>query len=217
MMVRDEKKGTEALAVGARIHLQPAGTRSTDRYEVAVRGWDEGKFVLMDMPEGKGAREAFKVGTEWVARSILLGKAYGFKTEVAKTQFDPKPLVFLRYPDSIEALAIRKHKRVSTFVIGSLSRVAENGELRENVECIVRDLSKGGCLVEADNDFSVGDKVALTFVLPNGEPVNSIPGEVRNIRPSEEKRFAGGVMFSEDADQKCAVDSFFDSVGGEER
>jgi hypothetical protein len=212
-MVREENKGTEALAVGARIHLQPAGKPTADRYDVAVRGWDEGRFVLIDMPEGKGAREAFKVGTEWVARSILLGKAYGFKTEVTKTQFDPKPLVFLRYPDSIEALAIRKHRRVSTFAIGSVSSVAADGEVGSSVECVVRDLSRGGCLVEADVDLSVGDKVALTFVLPNGARVENIPAEVRNIRPSEEKRFTGGVMFSEDADQKRAVDSFFDSVG----
>lgn len=215
-MVQDEKKGTKALAVGARIHLQPAGKPTADRYDVAVRGWDEGRFVLIDMPEGKGALETFKVGSEWVARSILLGKAYGFKTEVAKTQFDPKPLVFLRYPDSIEALAIRKHERVSTFAIGSLTSVAENGEVGDSVECVMRDLSRGGCLVEADVNLSVGDKVALTFALPNGEKVAQIPGEVRNIRPSEEKRFAAGVMFSEHADQKRAVDSFFDSVRGQQ-
>lgn len=216
MMVRGEQKGAEALAVGARIHLQPAGTPGADRYDVVVRGWDEGRFVLTDMPDHKNAIETFKVGTGWVARSILGGKAYGFETEVIKTQFAPKPLVFFRYPDSIEALAIRKHKRLNTFVIGSISSVAETGEALDSVECVVRDLSRGGCLVEADIDLSVGDKVLLTFVLPNGERVESIPGQVRNTRPSEEKRFTGGVMFSEDADQKRAVDSFFDRTVGEE-
>jgi len=211
-MVRGDQEGVEALAVGARIHLQPARTRTADRYTVAVRGWDEGRFILTDMPDGKGAVKTFQVGTEWVARSILVGKAYGFKTEVTRTQFDPKPLVFFRYPDSIEALAIRKHQRVNTFVIGSLSSVAQEGGVRDSVECIVRDLSRGGCLVEADLDLSVGDKILLTFVLPNGEIVESIPGQVRNVRRSEEKRFTGGVMFSEDADQKRAVDAFFDRM-----
>ena len=213
MMVRGEQKGVEALAVGARIHLQRAGIPTADRYDVTVRGWEDGRFVLTDMPDHKNAIETFKVGTEWVARAILLGKAYGFKTEVTRTQFDPRPLVFFRYPDAIEALAIRKHERVSTFVIGSVSSVAETGEALDSVECIVRDLSKGGCLIEADIDLTQGDKVLLTFVLPNGERVEGIPGEVRNTRPSEDKRFTGGVMFSEDAAQKRAVDSFFDSVG----
>jgi len=216
-MVRDQEKGAEAFAVGARIHLQPAGAPSADRYDVAVRGWDVGRFILTDMPNDKKAVETFKVGTEWVARSILLGKAYGFRTEVIRAQFDPRPLVFMRYPESIEALTIRKHERISTFVIGSLSSLEETGKVLDTVECVVRDLSRGGCLTEADIDLSVGDKVALTFVLPNGERVENIPAQVRNTRPSEEKRFTGGLMFSEDADQKRIVDSFFDRMAGGQR
>jgi hypothetical protein len=213
-MVRDQEKGAEALAVGARIHLQPAGVRTADRYEVAVRGWDVGRFILTDMPNEKKVVETFKVGTEWVARSILRGKAYGFRTEIIRVQFDPRPLVFLRYPESIEALAIRKHQRINTFIIASLSRLEESGTVLDTVECVVRDLSRGGCLAEADIDLSVGDKVALTFVLPNGERVEGIPAQVRNTRPSDEKRFTGGVMFSEDADQKRIVDAFFDRMSG---
>ncbi len=216
-MVREEQEETEALAVGARVHLQPAGARSADRYEVQVRGWDVGRFILTDMPNEKKAVETFKVGTEWVARSILFGKAYGFRTEVIRAQFDPRPLVFFRYPDAIEALRIRKHERISTFVIGSLSSLDETGKMLDTVECVVRDLSRGGCLTEADIDLSVGDKVALTFVLPNGERVEGIPAQVRNARPSEEKRFTGGVMFSEDAEQKRIVDSFFDRTAGGQR
>ena len=215
-MAQDERSRSEGLTIGARIHLQPAAGGREDRYEVVVRGWDETRFILIDVPDTKEAAEKFTAGSEWVARYILSGKAYGFKTDVIKIQFDPKPLIFLGYPGRIEALAIRKHKRISTFVIGSLSRVGENGEAQDAVECVIRDLSRGGCLVEADTNLSVGDKIALTFSLPDGEHVENILSEIRNARSPEEQRFAGGVMFSEDTDQKRAVDSFFDHIEDDE-
>ena len=214
-MVQEEQDEREGLAVGVHVHLQPATTNQGDRYEVVVRGWQEGGFVLADMPETSGALETFKVGTEWVARYILSGKAFGFKTDVIRVQFHPKPLIFFDYPESIEALTIRKHKRISTFIIGSLSGLAEDGTAQDSVECVVRDLSRGGCLIEADTELSVGDTIGLTFVLPNGEPLTNVLGVVRNARPSGEKRFTGGIMFPEDGEHKRAVDSFFDHIDAE--
>jgi len=216
MMMHDEQHEREGFEVGVHVHLQPAADNRRDRYEVVVRGWQEGKFVLADMPDAEGAIETFKVGTEWVARYILSGKAFGFKTDVTRVQFHPKPLVFFSYPESIEALTIRKYKRISTFIIGSVSRFESDGTATGDVECVVRDLSRGGCLIETDTALSVGDTIALTFVLPNGEPLKNIPGEVRNTRPAGEKRFIGGIMFAEEAQEKRPVDAFFDRVDAEQ-
>ncbi|UCD56615.1 MAG: flagellar brake protein [Candidatus Hydrogenedentota bacterium] len=214
-LVQDEQREREGLAVGVHVHLQPAAANQKDRYEVVLRGWQEGRFVLADMPDTEGAVDTFKVGTEWVARYILSGKAFGFKTDVIRVQFHPKPLIFFGYPDSIEALTIRKYKRIGIFIIGSLARVAEDGTVQDSAECVVRDLSRGGCLIETDATLSVGDTIALTFVLPNGQPLKNIPGEVRNTRPAGEKRFTGGIMFPENGDQKQAIDSFFDHIDAE--
>jgi len=215
MMMQDEQHEREGLEVGVHVHLQPAADNRSDRYELVVRGWQEGKFVLADMPDAQGAIESFKVGTDWVARYILSGKAFGFKTEVIRVQFHPKPLVFFSYPESIEALTIRKHKRISTFIIGTVSHIAADGTATDEAECVVRDLSRGGCLIETDATLSVGDAIALAFVLPNGEPLKNIPGEVRNTRPAGDKRFIGGVMFAEQAQEKRSVDAFFDHVEAE--
>ena len=215
MMVKDEGNEPEGLAVGVHVHLQPASANREDRYEVVVRGWEEGKFILADMPDKQGAGETFKVGTEWVARYILSGKAFGFKTDVIRVQFHPKPLIFFDYPESIEALTIRKHKRISTFIMGTLSQVADDGTAQESGECVVHDLSRGGCLIETDTNLSVGDTIALTFVLPDGQPLKNVLGEVRNSRPSGEKRFVGGIMFPEDKEAKRAIDSFFNHIDAE--
>jgi hypothetical protein len=80
---------------------------------------------------------------------------------------------------------------------------------------VVRDLSRGGCLIETDSTLSVGEKIALTFVLPNGQPLKNMPGEIRNTRHRGQKRFMGGVMFAESAEEKQTVDSFFDHIDGE--
>jgi len=215
-MAEDEQNQAERFAVGVHLHVQPAAPDRKGRYEVAVRGWEAARFVLADMPDSEGAPESFKVGTEWVARYILFGKALGFKTDVIKVQFDPKPLIFFRYPESIEALTIRKYERINTFIIGSLSRVAESGEPQEKIQCVIRDLSKGGCLIDAHVSLSVGDSVTISFVLPNGERVENIPGEVRNLRAGGDRRFAGGIMFPEGAEQRRLLDSFFDHIAEDE-
>jgi hypothetical protein len=216
MVGQNSQNDAQWLAVGSLLHLQPDIPNCSDRYQVVVHGWEEGRFILADMPSVEGASETFKVGTDWVARYVLSGKAFGFKMELIKTLFTPTPLVFFRYPDKIETFSIRKHERISTFMVGSLSRRSGEGEALDAIECVIRDLSRGGCLIEANAGLSVGDNVTLSFVLPNGERLQSIPAEVRNARGSGQASFEGGVMFSEDADEKPALDSFFDSLPNSE-
>jgi hypothetical protein len=212
MVGHNSQNGVQWLAVGSLLHLQPDIPDCKDRYPVVVHGWDEGKFILADMPSVEDAAEVFKVGTDWVARYVLSGKAFGFKMELIKTLVTPKPLVFFRYPDKIETFSIRKHKRISTFMVGSLSRRSGEAEALDEIECVIRDLSRGGCLIETNANLSVGDNVTLSFVLPNGERLQSIPAEVRNARSSSEEIFEGGVMFREDADEKRVLDSFFERI-----
>jgi len=212
MVGQNSQNDVQWLAVGSLLHLQPDIPDCKDRYPVVVHGWDEGRFILTDMPSVEGASEIFKVGTDWVARYVLSGKAFGFKMELTKTLFTPKPLIFFRYPDKIETFSIRKHKRISTFMVGSLSRRSGEGEALDEIECVIRDLSRGGCLIEVNARLSVGDNVTLSFILPNGERIENIPAEVRNARSSGGESFEGGVMFSEDAVQKRIVNSFFKHI-----
>jgi c-di-GMP-binding flagellar brake protein YcgR len=211
----NRNEDAEGFSVGVHLHLQTAVATGKDRFDITIRGWEEGKFVLADMPDEKKSAEIFRIGSEWVARYILSGKAFGFKTHVIKVQFDPKPLVFFRYPESIEALTIRKYKRINIFLIGSIERTAKDGTVQDKVECVIRDLSRGGCLIDTRTNLSAGDKVLASFVLPNGASVDKMPGEVRNVRASGDDHFAGGIMFSEHAEQKRAVDTFFDTVVNE--
>jgi hypothetical protein len=216
MVGQNSENRVQWLAVGSLLHLQPDIPDCKDRYPVVVHGWEEDRFILADMPSVEGAAETFKVGTDWVARYVLSGKAFGFKMELIKVLFTPKPLIFFRYPDRIETFSIRKHKRISTFMVGSLSRLSGEGEAADATECVIRDLSRGGCLIEANARLSVGDNVTLSFVLPNGERLENIPAEVRNARSSGEESFEGGVMFSEDAVQTRIVDSFFEHIADTE-
>jgi len=190
-----------ALAVGVTLNIQdiPNGEY---RFEVAVRGWWESFFLLATMPRGQKESMKMQVGTPWVVRYVFGGKAFGFKTEVLRTQFEPVPLVFLSFPASIEVQSIRRHERVKTLLLARMK--SSQGE----TDCTIDDISPGGCRVRCSQQLNPNDRISLSFTLPNDAKITDIEAEVRNVIKSGDL-FAGGVMFMEDTPHRSAVEEFF--------
>ena len=190
-----------ALAVGVTLNIQDI-PNAEYRFEVAVCGWWEGFFVLATMPRGQKESMKMQVGTPWVVRYVFGGKAFGFKTEVLRTQFEPVPLVFLSFPASIEVQSIRRHERVKTLLLARMK--SSQGE----TDCTIDDLSPGGCRVRCAQQLSPEERVSLSFTLPNGSEITGMEAEVRNVIKMGDL-FSSGVMFTEDTPHRSTVEEFF--------
>ncbi|MFC1735968.1 PilZ domain-containing protein [Candidatus Hydrogenedentota bacterium] len=200
------------LEIGLSLFLtsSPSGA-SKVKQEMTIYGWREGHFLLACMQEGTTLGNKFFEGSKWEARYILDGLAHGFRTELTRILRSPCLMLFFKYPCEIEAVSIRKHSRLKTYLVGDayLGTVSTGAPM----SIVVCDLSCGGTLIRADEEMSKGDLVQLSFTLPDGQKIVRIRSEVRNCR-KEASRFLIGVGFCPTGNPEISkLLTFFESYG----
>jgi c-di-GMP-binding flagellar brake protein YcgR len=107
-----------------------------------VIGWQKDEFLLTKAIFING--QPSKLGTKDMVRVRFLteGVAYGFESEVISVQFFPYPLMFIKYPASVEHLKIRISTRYKTNLPVALS-LASGEAIADDASLI--DISEGGC------------------------------------------------------------------------
>ena len=201
-----------------------------DRHEVKtlskILGWSPPHFVMLQMPYLNGAPLDISKGVQCVVRYLFDGNLYGFETVVIKLQFDPIPLLFLKYPQNIENVSLRKNKRVPSFIPVKVAVTAspdgeQNGDQQEEdsqspdtsevYDGTILDISKSGCQLSMKNDLKLNSEISLTFTLPPQQTIEKLKCYVRNSRKSKDSCMIGIEFdFSESKDIKNIFDEFFD-------
>jgi c-di-GMP-binding flagellar brake protein YcgR len=157
---------------------------------------DAGAYlILQPQNPAKLIDQVFK-GKEVVVRYLSDGAVFGFESKVIDFMVQPARLLFLTYPSKVQYCEIREHKRYDCLYDAQLVLA---GAPRRGV---VANISMGGCqFITEDLDeeqtahIKIEDGVTLSFQPPAGVPVESLAGEVRNVKRSNGSRSEIGIRF----------------------
>lgn len=150
-------------------------------------GYIQGEYIILQTPKINGAFTNYAGQKEVVVRYLLNGCIYGFKVAIIRMLSSPLNLTFLKYPDQIEEISLRKSPRVQ--VVIPLER--EGGDPTKEW---MLNLSTNGGLFQLAGHVRIDEKINVSFTLPDGERVEKLGCIIRRLDASS-SRITAGVQF----------------------
>jgi c-di-GMP-binding flagellar brake protein YcgR len=126
-------------------------------------------------------------GTEFVVRYLFDGTIFGFTTHLVHKQQDPFPMWVFHYPTVVEVKTLRRSPRINMTV------PVKNADGRVFQS---RDVSAHGALLAINGKIVIGNRLELSFNLPDGTVIENLGAEVVRVQESREETLAG-VNFAE--------------------
>lgn len=166
-----------SMEVGAAAFLEfGLKTEQPLRDRSAIRGWDQGNYIIVDRPVRKD-KLFFRPHEECAVRFLREGTAWGFYTAVMESSPSKyHNLLWLAWPQDASCVMLRRHERVSVQVPCVL-----HVEDEAVVRATVRDISASGCCISGDSFILHAEtRMRATFLLPDGAVIEEIPILVRN-------------------------------------
>jgi len=142
-------------------------------------------------PPNKQALNYFPEETACIVRFIKEGKAIGFQTYVLGVIRAPFPLIFLSFPEGIESAKLRNSIRYPVNIETVCARKILAGALEGNPRSTMLNISSGGCLIEALEEFNRKTTSYLSFELPGQGWINDLSAEIRSCEQQDDKFFHG--------------------------
>ena len=180
------------LALGKKIRA----TLRSEKYQVALRGWVEDEYLIVDYPQLQGNIVKIAPLTGCSLSFTSDGTYFDFKTLVLYAVAHPVRLMVLEYPKSFTTYKLRKNNRHKANFPFSFS--VESGASEKVLTGTIRDLSLSGALVTHSQRLTKGDDISLTVNLNFGE-LSNVKAQVRNVRKnpgSKTQPFVTGLEFS---------------------
>jgi c-di-GMP-binding flagellar brake protein YcgR len=160
--------------------------KNATRYKSTIRGWTRGGYIVLDMPSANDKPFRLSHMQPCVARFVVKGRACGFDSKVLEGQGAAQPYLHLAWPEKVEIIQMRRYERIDVACPCVINLAS--GDLLHGA---VRDLSAGGCRMEAKVGLRVDERFLLTFSLPDGRRVEDVPTQVRNARRLEHQALYG--------------------------
>ena len=164
-IVRLPVNGSLDIAIGTRMMLSLPGAFENDQVELV--GLVQGDFLILRMPLVQGLRARFAAGEPVVMRYLARGAIYGFTSSVLCSATRPCFLLFIAFPEVLEQLELREHRRVNCLLPVTMRA---GGAV---IDAIMLDISLGGCQVALDvgetaKALAVGVHVELHVAIMHG-------------------------------------------------
>lgn len=166
--------GTEVL-VQSPLVLSP-------RFFSCLRGYQPGKYLILDNQRKDGTARALEPGMSCIIRLLRQTQVFGFKTKVLFRTSLPAPLVFLSYPEEMESLAVLKGKARQVLFDTVFSPHKLHGQVEDQPPGLILNLTENGCLVENEEPVDINSLLYLSFTLPESEPIQDLSVEVKTCR-----------------------------------
>ncbi len=213
----DKKEGAALnVTLGTLMLIEPQGMG--DRFKTEFVGLGKGQFIMVRLPRITGVNEHLYVEKKVTVRYVLQGNVYGFESEVLWTQVTPFRLLFLRYPDTIEILNLRKCQRVDCYLPVKIGVGEPDSGQYSEYEGMMLNLSCGGCQVVADANeqdlppLQVDSDVTLEFHMMGATKVTRIVGRTKNLNVTRNRMYLG-VMFDTIPDEvRLGIENYVNSV-----
>ena len=165
-------------------------------FNVSVRGWKHGQYVITDLPKVGG--EAYRVAPQTGVQIhyIKEGLFVNFKSSVSSALAQAISLLVVEYPRTFDLHNLRKYERFKTNV--PVSFYSEEGDQKFEDSGILRDISSGGALVCHAKQVSKQKIIYVSVELPSGGSIKLQASEVKNLRKSsknESTPFVTGIKW----------------------
>ena len=188
------------LTVGLPLKLSLMLGGSKGMYGSSLLGWKEHAWLVCEWPLQIGHGTDIPRGTPCTVSYLHEGKLIGYRSEIRDVITAPVPLVFVAYPQTVEAMHLRKHVRVTSsepVVIERADRESPpNAGLLDHglLGGLLQDLSLGGCrvtLTEAPSWIKPGVRLRLEFELAGLGHVTNLTGIVKSVEPHHKSIIVG--------------------------
>lgn len=155
------------------------------------------EYLILRLPWVPGLRSRLVGGATATVRFVSNGELCGFQATILTHIAKPSLLLFLEYPDIIEKLALRQHKRVQCALPVQLH------SRRGDAQGVIADLSRGGCRMVLDvrgqqglRQTVAGDIIVLRVPLNSDGIPLTVTATVCNVE-MDVNRMRLGLSFSE--------------------
>lgn len=180
------------------------------RVGIFVIGWQTDLFLLTNLPYLNEKPVKLKSDDNCIIRFLKGDDAYGFQTSIISVQFFPAPLIFFKYPVTVDKTPFRKSKRVRLNILAKL--LAPQDVRTYNAE--ISDISETGCRVrindQEEESFVIGTRFFLTFnILEKRVEADCV---LRNARKMDDALFLGMEFSAISSANKDTIGAFLDMI-----
>jgi c-di-GMP-binding flagellar brake protein YcgR len=200
------------LRVGTRVQLLIESGDSKAQHFTTVIGYVVDEYLLLRMPVQSGRSVTLHVGERVLVRMFSGVRVISFNAHVERVLLAPLNQLYLSYPDSIRATAVRSAMRIR---VELTAQVSEQGSAESKPATIVDLSSTGARFVAATALGAAGAELVLkfSFVLQPGDFRVDIEttATLRNVAQlaatteGGEAQFGHGVAFALDPTQQVMV------------
>jgi len=157
-----EKKILPFFKLGRQIMIEPF--MGFDGFRSQIIGIKAPDYLILENPIPKKDISLYPWKNPLWARYFHYS-LYRFQTKALKIQYAPSSLMFVLYPEAVERLDFRKGDRRQVFIKACVHGL-ETEYSRSEINVIILDISKTGCLLLADLNHLVDRDVLLSFKVP---------------------------------------------------
>jgi len=176
--------GSTPTFIGMELFIEIRVGTTQMKVKSQLVGYISQEYVIIKTPRINGMLANYGTAKTVVVRYMMRGSVYGFQANVLRALGPPFFITFLSYPESIEEVSLRRSPRVDMVI--PFDRTGGD-PLRESII----NLSATGALLKMKEVFKLEDQIAISFVLPNSEPINGIGCIVKRVEIAHDKVLVG--------------------------
>lgn len=177
--------------------VTPVGT--SFRIKSNFIGTHSSHMILVELPKlsDENINDFFQEGFWATLRAIAPrgeGAVFSFRSQILHIIKAPIAMVAMSIPQTVQSTPLRNEPRYE------VNLRAKAHSTNHRIECVMRDLSKSGCLYitpSLTRPFASGEKVELLISMPGkSTSFDSLSGTICNVKQSSQKR-SYGVKFDD--------------------
>lgn len=222
--MKEAKRKVEKLSgldlnadLGAYMLIEPAGMGG--RFKTLFIGMERGRYIIVGLPRITGVNEYLYVEKPVTVRYTKDGQVYGFSSEILYMTTAPFRLAFLRFPKVIEALNLRKTRRIECCFQARVSFAQDGHGQASSHPAMITDISSGGCqtVIKADDPSRLPEvapdrELVLNFKMFGSDQEKNVKGRIKNIQSSGCCQYLG-VKFDEiSEDIQVRINEYIQSI-----
>ncbi|MFH0925639.1 MAG: DUF4388 domain-containing protein, partial [bacterium] len=144
-------------------------------YSSKIIGWEEGKYILCET--NKNIDKLFTAHELVTLKYAHNDKVIEFKSRLFSESEPVSNLILITYPKEYVEYHLRKYRRIEVKIPCSIKY-----KNIQTLEGTIVDFSINGMLICLNYPLDISDRIILSFVLPNGKPIENVEAIVKNIR-----------------------------------
>jgi c-di-GMP-binding flagellar brake protein YcgR len=208
-----QKQGDQRLAIGLGKELFVQVIGMEERFNAFLIGMEPPKYLIIHMQTPSKLWKSLDKGSQLVVRYLHSGNIYGFQTKLIGSITNPFRLIFLSYPEEIEAHNLRNTERISSYI--PATAVVNDEEVRG----IITDLSTGGArftiatgAASLQGKVNIGEDITVSFPLLGIEGMQRCRGKIKRLDGDMEKISFGIQFIGVDSIIESKIDAYVKDV-----